>query len=769
MTNTTLRIINSADFILFHLSGITIFHRFRNHNYLLLVSLLIIMETSLQAQINIIPKPQQSIILKGHFVYSHEISFKANGINDNLKNYFEDYLTQKYNIKFVNNDNMKIPLIIFQIDKNFLSTKPEAYSLKIISNKIKIISSTEKGLFYGLQTLFQLLPDKNSSAEEIKIQNCEITDWPCFSWRGLNLDCARHFISKDFINRYIDILAYYKFDVLHWHLTDDQGWRIDIKRYPKLTQVGAWRKEADRSIYGGFYTQEDIKEIVAYAKSRYITIVPEIEMPGHCTASLAAYPENSCTGGPFEVPITWGVFKDIYCAGRDSTFTFLENILDEVINLFPGKYIHIGGDEVPKDRWKECPRDHTRIKSEGLKDEEGLQSYFIKRISKYLNSRGKEVIGWDEILQGGLAPGAIVESWQSFKGAAQAANLGHYTICSPAVFTYLSSSPEDLDLRTAYSFNPVPDSLPADETKYILGGEASLWTENCPQEKVDTQLFPRMLALSEVLWSNPKGRDFNEFHSRVEKAYDDLTSHDIKFGPESRTITFSTSYNEEKKEFTVNVKTDQKDLIIRYTENGKEPDLLSSIYTKPIKINNTANLKIAAFRNGQAIGKQTNLSFDFHKALNAKLTLLNPYSERYRASGDNSLIDGIRGTDNFRDGLWQGYEGEDFDAIIDMGKIEDISSVTPRFLLNTGSWIFLPIKVTVSLSKDGKNYFEEKSINNNVPEKNPDIVLKDYPFRFSKQEVRYIKVKAVSIKKCPPWHPGAGGKAWLFIDEIEVE
>ncbi len=730
--------------------------------------LLMIMKISMQAQVQIIPKPQESEILKGSFTFTQRISFEADSVSDLLKDYFNNYFTEKYGIEFSGNKG-ESRSIELKIDKTFLDSKPEAYSLSIDENKIKIISVTEQGLFYGIQTLFQLIDEKNGNEENIKIQNCKIIDFPRFQWRGLNLDCARHFMSKDFIKRYIDILAYYKFNILHWHLTDDQGWRIEIKKYPKLTQIGAWRKEADGSTYGGFYTQEDVKEIVAYAKDRYITIVPEIEMPGHCSASLTAYPENSCTGGPFEVPITWGVFKDVYCAGKESTFKFLENILDEVINLFPGKYIHIGGDEVPKARWKECPLCQMRIKSEGLKNEDELRSYFIKRISNYLYSKGKEVIGWDEILQGGLAPGAIVESWQSFQGVVEAVGLRHFALSSPASFTYLNISPEDLGLRIVYSFNPVPEGLSSDEAKYILGGEVSLWTENAPQEKVDTQLFPRILALSEVFWNNLHGRNFDEFHKRVLNAYTDLTSKGIKYGAESKTVSFSASYDKNSNEFTVNINSDQKDLIIRYTENGDEPDSISNIYKEPVKINKTKVLKFASFSNGMVVGRQVNLSFDFHKALNAKITLLNHYSERYPASGDNTLIDGIRGTDNFRDGLWQGYEGQDFDGIIDLGRDEEITKVTPRFMLNIGPWIFLPSKVIVSLSNDGKNYFDEKTLINDVPEKNSQIILKDFPIQFNNKKARYIKVKAVSIKKCPPWHPGAGGKAWLFIDEIKVE
>jgi hexosaminidase len=739
---------------------------------LILIFLTIIPITAAQEKdVKLIPYPQKVEWLDGNFLLSGTTSINCS--SGKLKDYFVSRIVVEtglnIDLKSKNSTGCKIILIIDSLGSN---ANKEAYELTVTTDTIKITAASEEGLFRGIQTLFQLIPaddkvKKNNS--NIRISCCKIIDSPAFTWRGLNLDCARHFMTKDFIKRYIDILAYYKFNILHWHLTDDQGWRIEIKKYPQLTKVGAWRKEADGSIYGGYYSQEDIREIVSYAQSRYITIVPEIEMPGHCIASLASYPGNSCKGGPFEVATTWGVFNDVYCAGNDSTFTFLENILDEVTAMFPGNYIHIGGDEVPKDRWKECPKCQARIKSEGLKDENELQSYFIKRISNYLYSKGKQVIGWDEILEGGLAPGSIVQSWQGFQGAVEAAKLGHYTICSPTSNTYLDYEPEDLNLQTAYSFNPLPAELPADEKKFILGSEVNLWTERAPQQLVDQKLFPRILALAEVFWSNPQNRDYNEFLTRVRKVYDDLRARGIQYGPESKAITYSTSYNEEKKEFTINVTSGQSDLEIRYTEDGNTPDSISTLYNSPIIIDKSVNLNIAAFRNSHLIGKKYNLSFDFHKALNASLTLTNKYDEKYSAGGKNALIDGIRATDDLHDGLWQGYEGVDFEGIIDLGAEKEISKVTPRFLMNTSSWIFLPDTVEVSLSNDNINYSQPKTILNNIPQKNPDIILKDFQTVYNNQKARYIKVKAVSIKICPPWHPGAGHKAWLFIDEIEVQ
>lgn len=724
---------------------------------------------TITAQLNLIPNPQIVKVNEGYFKITPKINFTSQNISDTLINYFKDYVESLYSIKFTNPELQGLSKINLILNNDFRNKKKGAYSLVITDKNITVKAANEAGIFYGIQTLFQLLPKNNPDINDVKIQCCEIKDSPRFSWRGLNLDCGRHFMTKDFIKRYIDILAYYKFNTLHWHLTEDQGWRIEIKRYPKLTQIGAWRKEADGSIYGGYYSQDDIKEIVAYAKSRYINIVPEIEMPGHSLASLASYPENSCTGGPFEVSNIWGVHKDVYCAGRDSTFIFLENILDEVMTLFPGKYIHIGGDEVPKDRWHNCPRCQARIKSLGLKDEHELQSYFIKRISEYLHSKGKEVIGWDEILQGGLAPGAIVQSWQSFQGAIDAANQKHYSICSPASHTYLNIDPDYLDLETAYSFDPIPDVLTKDQQKYILGSEANLWTESAPQETVDSKLFPRMLALSEVFWTLPENKNYEDFHKRVKSAYVDLSARKIKYGQESKSIISNTTYDKTSNEFTVTITPGQPDIIIHYSEDGKTPTDSSPIYVNPIKISQSKNLRFAAFLNDQYLNKELSLNFDFHKALNSKIILTNKYDQRYKANGEKTLVDGVRGTDNFHDGLWQGYEGNDFEAVIDLGKSINISEVTPRFFLNTNSWIFLPKFVKVSLSNDNINFTNYHKVFNNIPQKNPDVELEDYPVNFNDIKARYIKVKAKNMGVCPTWHPGAGGKAWLFIDEIVVK
>jgi hexosaminidase len=397
----------------------------------------------------------------------------------------------------------------------------EGYDLTVTRDTVVIRAPHPKGIFYGIQTLRQLLPPAIESPQQVndvawKAPVAHIWDKPRFPWRGYLLDVSRHFRTKAFVERTIDLLAYHKMNVLHWHLTDDQGWRVQILQYPLLTQVGAWRGEGANR-YGGFYTQDDIREIVRYAASRCVTIVPEIEMPGHCTAALAAYPQYSCTGGPFKVGTHWGIYPDIYCAGNDATFTFLENILTEVMGLFPSQFIHIGGDEAPKERWKACPKCQQRMKDEHLANEEALQSYFIRRIDAFLQMHGRRLVGWDEILKGGLSPNATVQSWHGFAGAIEAARMHHDVIVSPTAYCYLDYSLGATSLEKAYSFDPVPAELTPDESKGVLGLEGCMWGEVVPTEKdVDEHTWPRLCALAEVAWSPKDHRDFDDFSARLE-------------------------------------------------------------------------------------------------------------------------------------------------------------------------------------------------------------------------------------------------------------
>jgi len=397
---------------------------------------------------------------------------------------------------------------------------PEGYELTVTTDRVTICASGPAGIFYGQQTLRQLLPGP--------IPCVHIEDRPRFQWRGALLDVARHFFPKEFLKRYIDLLAFHKLNVLQLHLTDDQGWRVQIQRYPKLTRVGSRRAETcgDAQRYGGYYTQTELRDLVAYAAARQITIVPEIEMPGHSLAALAAYPEFSCTGGPFRVRTTWGIERDVFCAGNEKTFEFLQNVLDEVMAIFPSPFIHIGGDECPKDRWKVCPKCQARIKAEGLQDERELQSYFIRRIEKHLTARGRRLIGWSEIREGGLAPNAAVMDWKG--GAVEAATAGHDVVMSPTTHCYLdyyqsqekTAEPKAiggfLPLSKVYSFEPIPSKLAPEFHRHILGAQANLWTEyiSSPQH-AEYMAFPRLCALAEVVWSPAEKRDWADFSARL--------------------------------------------------------------------------------------------------------------------------------------------------------------------------------------------------------------------------------------------------------------
>ena len=503
----------------------------------------------------IIPAPVSLVPMNGSFTFSKKSKIILSVINNETK-LAADYLA----LLIKNPTGLSIPVeegsksisrsVFMSFDSSIVNS--EGYVLKITPDIIDIKAKSAVGMFYAVQTIRQLLPVEVENGKIIKglvlsVPACEIKDEPGFVYRGMHLDVGRHMFPVAYIKRYIDMMALHKMNTFHWHLTEDQGWRIEIKKYPRLTKIGGFRKETlvgsgnekpqvfDGKPYGGFYTQEEVKDIVAYAKSKFITIIPEIEMPGHSSAALAAYPEFSCTGGPIEVATKWGVFPDVYCAGKDATFNFLEDILSEVIDLFPGKYIHIGGDECPKDRWEKCQDCQNRIKKEGLKDEKELQSYFISRIEKFLISKNRKLIGWDEILEGGLAPEATVMSWRGIDGGIEAARQKHDVIMSPYNDVYLyiyQCEPKGqplaasgyLPLEKVYSFNPLPDKLNKEEQKYILGLEGCLWSEfvNSP-ELLEYMVYPRMFAIAETGWTPASGKDFKGFLSRLEivkKRYD---------------------------------------------------------------------------------------------------------------------------------------------------------------------------------------------------------------------------------------------------------
>ena len=502
----------------------------------------------------IIPVPDKQIFLDGFFIIDSNTSINYPDQFKNSINFFRRFLNQgKNKFLFLKGSNTTNNFVQFLLDEKL--SNDEGYKIEIKKNGITITSKDNKGAFYAIQTLRQLIPasfeDKTYPNKEIRIKCQIIEDSPRFKYRGMHLDVGRHLFSVEFIKKYIDALAMLKFNTFHWHLTEDQGWRIEIKKYPKLNTIAAYRdstlaghytdrpRKYDKTRYGGYYTQEQIKDVVNYALEREITIIPEIEMPGHSKAAIAAYPELGCTGENVNVATLWGVFEDIYCS-KEETFNFLEDVIDEVTELFPGEYIHIGGDEAPKTRWKQCANCQRVIKRENLKDEHELQSYFITRMEKYINSKGKKIIGWDEILEGGLAPNATVMSWRGTSGGIKAANMKHDVIMTPNATCYLDhyqskDKNEPLaiggytPLEEIYNYEPIPEELDTESSKYIIGAQGNVWTEYMStSEYVEYMVFPRIFALSEVVWSKNKS-NFEEFSNRVISFFDRLDKLDINY------------------------------------------------------------------------------------------------------------------------------------------------------------------------------------------------------------------------------------------------
>ena len=693
-------------------------------------------------------------------------------------------------------DEMPASGIRFVTDE---SLPAEGYELNVDGEGIEVRASQFPGCLYALQSLGQLLPAAVYGTEPApdaawEVPCVKIADAPRFAYRGMHLDVARHFFSVDEVKRYIDVMAIHKLNTLHWHLTDDQGWRIEIKRYPELTAVGSIRKATvvrkewgtyDGTPYGGFYTQDEIRDVVKYAADRGITVIPEIDLPGHMLAALTAYPELGCTGGPYEVWGRWGVADDVLCPGREKTFEFLEGVLTEVMELFPSEYIHIGGDECPKVRWEKCPRCQAKIRQLGLKDdgehtaEHYLQSYVTDRIGKFLAQHGRRIIGWDEILEGRAPSDAVVMSWRGSEGGIAAAKLGHDVIMTPNshfYFDYYQSLDTDAEpfgiggyipMEQVYSYDPAFPELTPEQQKHILGVQANLWTEYVlSDEHLEYMLLPRLAALSEVQWCQPETKDWNRFIGsfRMDEIYSQMG---YEFAKHIFGVTASYAVDPEKGGVVMTLTT-QGGAPIRYTLDGSDPTASSPLYKAPVTIGESCTFKAAALREGMQTPVYAR-KFDFNKATGRRIALNAAPTLKYTYGGASLLVDGYRGGPVYSNGAWIGFLNEPLDVTIDMQGAKPYSAVTVESLVEKGEWVFPPSSVGVYLSDDGSEFTEAALMS--VPQEtagSPDGV-KPFKVLFPETSARYLRVVARTVDPIPAWHGAAGQKAHMFVDEIIVE
>ncbi len=670
---------------------------------------------------------------------------------------------------------------------------PEAYQINVDAKSIQVDGASEAAVFYAIQTLRKATPVGNYRT--VSFAPVTINDAPRFKHRGMMLDVARHFQPISFVKKFVDLLALHNLNRFHWHLTEDQGWRIEIDSFPKLTEIGAYRNgtvigrntgEYDTIRHGGFYTKEELREVVEYAAERYITVIPEVDLPGHMLAALASYPELGCTGGPYEVAREWGIFDDILCAGNDSTFIFLEAVLTEVMDIFPSEYIHIGGDEAPKVRWEKCPRCQARIKELGLKDRDGhtaehyLQSYVTARVEKFLNEHGRHIIGWDEILEGELAPNATVMSWRGMGGGIQAAKMGHDVIMTPTTYCYfdyyqsLNTEEEPFGIggyvpvSLVYSFEPVPEDLTETEKTHILGAQANLWVEYVKTpEHVEYMALPRLAAMCEVQWLQPEKKDYDHFLGRLPRQ---LSLYD-KLGYNYATHVFNV-----EAELTPNFNTNALDVEfstiddapVYYTIDGTEPDKSSTPYEHKISISEDAELRAVAIREGKD-SRVFSETIKISKSSFKPIELLTSPAPNYEYTGAQLLVDALQGQNtNYRSGRWIGFQGNDLIAVIDMLQATEISSLTLRNAVATGSWIFDASKIVLEASDDGVNYSlvaEENVVDEHDGHWND---LSVHSLTFEPVDARYFKI-TVQPTLMPSWHKGSGKRAFIFVDEIRLD
>ena len=676
----------------------------------------------------------------------------------------------------------------------------EGYVLDVKPAAIVIRAKTAAGAFYAVQTLRQLFPPElNTRPLPAKMKSkggdkpaglkwtapgCLVQDAPRFQYRGLHLDVSRHFFTVDFIKRYIDLLAVHKLNVFHWHLTDDQGWRIEIKKYPKLQTIASCRKETlvghytDRPVkydgkkYCGYYTQEEVKDVLEYARKQFVTVIPEIEMPGHALAALSAYPELGCSGGPYEAATKWGVFEDVFCP-TEKTFEFIDDVLAEVCALFPSEYVHVGGDECPKTSWQKSDFCQQLMKQQGLKDEHELQSYFIRRAEAMLNKRGKKLIGWDEILEGGLAASATVMSWRGVEGGIAAAKAGHDAIMTPTDFCYFDYYQGDpatepvaiggyLPLETVYSYEPVPNEFTAEEAKHILGTQANLWTEYITEPaQVEYMMYPRACALAEIAWSAKEKKNWKDFSKRIKAHFGRLSAMGVNYAKTFYDVTASFSKGK------ITLTTLDAGSQIRFTTNGKDPSPKAKMYSAPISVSETTVIKAAVFQGDQQLGNVREVEFMMHKA-SGKPYKMTKTPDKYTGGEANALTNGVPG------GLkswsnWVGLVNTEIDPVIDLGTTTSFGRITTHYLLNNAARIYPPRTIEVFGSNDGKNFTSLAKQVVDVDKKMDSMGIETVKFDTKKAKYRYIKLVATPFGIIPKGFRGEGEGSWLFLDEVMVE
>lgn len=658
----------------------------------------------------------------------------------------------------------------FRVDPNATDIPDEGYQLEIDKAGVRLTAKTETGLFYGKQTLLQLLTPNG-------LPYVKINDHPRFPYRGLHLDVSRHFFNKEEVKKLMNVMSYYKLNTLHLHLTDAGGWRLQIDKYPKLTQEGAFRtqsdwrewwdngkdrqylKEGTEGAYGGYYTKDDIRDMLAYAAEKHITIIPEIEFPAHSDEVFVVYPELCCAGKSH----TSGDF----CIGNPKTFEFMENVLTEVIELFPSEYIHIGGDEAGKNTWKTCPKCQALMKKEKLANVDELQSYMIRKAEEFLNSKGRRLIGWDEILEGGLAPEATVMSWRGEAAGFKSARMGHDVIMTPGNYMYFDFYQADprhqpvaiggyTPIRKVYSYNPIPqDSLTAEEAKHFLGVQANTWTEYIPTpEHLEYMMFPRALAVAEIGWTPQEKRDWQDFKPRVNAHIPVLQQMGLNPFPLSNELEFDMVVDTIQKEIRVTMDAEKYPAEIHYTTDGSTPTASSPIYQEPIVVKDSAKIVAGIFVNGQLQDRVSEQRVDYHKGIGKSIRFNSRLYPGYMAGGMNAIINGYRGGLTYLDQRWQGYT-DNLDCVIDLGEVMDLHQVSSKWMQLTGPGVYQPEKVEVLTSEDGKNFTSQGVIPTTIPQDKSDLTFQEYTFQ-GNWKARYVQLKAQNPK------------GFIFVDEIVI-